>query len=64
MTSKNMSSKSTADEEDETAAAKPAEADGRKARLEKALRANLLKRKAKARAAREPRTPPEGGRQT
>jgi hypothetical protein len=65
MSSKDLTGKSTAGEPDETAAGgEPAEADGRKARLAQALRANLLKRKAKARAERGLPTPPEGGRQT
>ena len=52
-------------EDDETNARdKPKGADGRQARLEQALRANLLKRKEKARASKGPRTPPEEGRQT
>ena len=39
-------------------------ADGRRARLEQALRANLLKRKAKSRARKAPPTPPEEGGQS
>lgn len=59
-----MTGKNSTDEQDETAAsgasAKPA---GRQARLEEALRANLLKRKAKTRVSRQ-RGNPEEGRQT
>jgi hypothetical protein len=63
MTSKNVTGENITG--DETApSGKSAEADGRTARLAQALRANLLKRKAKVRAAQSPRTPPEGGRQT
>jgi hypothetical protein len=36
---------------------------GRQARLEQALRANLLKRKEKARGLKSPPLPPEEGRQ-
>jgi hypothetical protein len=65
MTSKTMTSKQMAGDQSETPhGGKPTEAPGRQARLEQALRANLLKRKAKARAAKSPRTPPEEGRQT
>jgi hypothetical protein len=39
-------------------------ADGRRARLEQALRANLLKRKAKSRARKAPPAPPEEGGQS
>ena len=47
-------------------AGKPEKADkgqGRQARLEQALRANLLKRKGKARAGKSPSPPSEEGRQ-
>ena len=40
--------------------AKPDKASTRQARLEQALRANLLKRKAKARGSEGPAMPPEG----
>ena len=43
---------------------KPKEAEDRQARLEQALRANLLKRKEKTRAAKGRRTQPKEGRQT
>ncbi len=48
----------------------PSKADERRARLERALRANLLKRKdkakgeAKTKAGKAPPTPPEEGRQS
>lgn len=46
----------------------PSKADERRARLERALRANLLKRKdknrAKDKAGKAPPTPPEEGRQS
>lgn len=41
----------------------PKKAADRQARLEQALRANLLKRKEKARAGKGARTPPEEGGQ-
>jgi len=58
------------EDDNKSADGKPRQGDDRQARLEQALRANLLKRKEKARlgkdpsAAKGPRTPPEEGRQT
>jgi hypothetical protein len=49
--------------DDKGETAEPRKADGRRARLEQALRANLLKRKAKARTGKASRTPPEEGGQ-
>ena len=43
--------------------AKPAKAGDRRARLEQALRVNLLKRKAKARSRKAPQAPREEGGQ-
>ena len=60
-----MASKNVAGEDKKTGPPdKPRPAENRQARLEQALRANLLKRKEKARATKGPRTPPEEGRQT
>ncbi|WP_372930793.1 hypothetical protein [Methyloceanibacter sp.] len=54
-----------AGEDDKTRAPdKPAQGQDRQARLEQALRANLLKRKEKARATKVPPPPSEEGRQT
>jgi len=51
------------DSDDKAKSAKPKPADGRRARLEQTLRANLLKRKAKTRAGKGSGTPPEEGGQ-
>jgi hypothetical protein len=54
-----------AGEDDKTRAPdKPAQGQDRQARLEQALRGNLLKRKEKARATKVPPPPSEEGRQT
>ena len=49
--------------DEETARGAPKRAESRQARLEQALRANLLKRKEKAKADKASRTPPEEGGQ-
>ena len=51
------------DSDDKRKSGKPKPADGRRARLEQTLRANLLKRKAKTRAGKGSGTPPEEGGQ-